>query len=964
MRQNEFLEAYNKCYDAFVQYCSTLACDKMDVEYLVQEAKLSAYRNFDKIEKGKLLDYLIRTARDIWISQGQKLEHEPKKKKEDEFMKTYNKCHDKFIRYCSALAYGKMDSRDLVQDALSSAWENFDEIQDGKLFNYMIKVAKYKYFGQLRKASYHEEYIRRHNQRLIDKGTLPEELTDIGFLYQALNKLSEHQRDAIILYDICGFSMKEIAEIQNSKAGAVRTKISRGREKLRALLLEETTLEEKSFKKRNLSLLIITMKENNGNDLFKILRDAPTELSKEEVEKIIRGFPDVSPPTPDKDAGIEEGVKKLLGKISLNNFLFICSVIIVATGFTFSPIEEVPARNNFLTALDLFSVNLLSVEHDEKGKKTLSEDTLAKYEEYAQKVFDPKKRNCANIVVKMLHEKQDVLIKPLRLPRINKNIPVLQSLILRQNIKRFDTIAIRKGSVTVSGEANVVSGVPTNKDYIFKSIEEALKIPNQVYILDLSDHDLYAMPEDIQQFVNLEELYLSENHLFSIPEFIGDLLHLRKLYIDENELTSIPKSIGQLSKLEELQLCHNKLTSIPASISKLSNLRELLLYSNRLTSIPESIGQLFNLNILSLKSNLLTKIPSSIGQLSSLKALYLNDNKLTKLPKAIGGLSSLTALNLEGNRFARFPKCVGHLTKLTYLWLGRNNLRGVPSAIGKLSNLKEFYLERNLLKKLPITIGLLSNLEVLSLWENDLYQLPHSVGQLSNLKKLYLTKNNLRYLPKSINQLTELRELELSYNELKRLPKFIGGLSSLEVLSCVGNQVEILPESIGQLSALTEFRFSNNKLMEITESIGQLSNLEFLDLSHNRLREVPVTIGELSSLKKLRLYHNNLKKLPESIGQLVNLEFLELSYNRLREIPVTIGNLLDLRELDLSHNKLVELPSSIIQLNDMIMLSLYYNRIKKQQLKDIAEVLPNCEIKFTGKTGRSVRSNMQTLSCR
>ena len=44
-------------------------------------------------------------------------------------MEAYEKCHEPFVRYCSALAYGKMDADDLVQDVLLSAYQRFERIE-------------------------------------------------------------------------------------------------------------------------------------------------------------------------------------------------------------------------------------------------------------------------------------------------------------------------------------------------------------------------------------------------------------------------------------------------------------------------------------------------------------------------------------------------------------------------------------------------------------------------------------------------------------------------------------------------------------------------------------------------------------------------------------------------------------------------------------------------------------------
>jgi len=55
-------------------------------------------------------------------------------------------------------------------------------------------------------------------------------------LHQALSKLPEVQKEAIILYEISGFSIKEIATIQDASEPAVKQRLKRGREKLVEIL--------------------------------------------------------------------------------------------------------------------------------------------------------------------------------------------------------------------------------------------------------------------------------------------------------------------------------------------------------------------------------------------------------------------------------------------------------------------------------------------------------------------------------------------------------------------------------------------------------------------------------------------------------------------------------------------------------------------------------------------------------
>lgn len=155
-------------------------------------------------------------------------------------MTAYNRCHDAFLRYCSALAYGKMDTEDLVQDVLLSAYHKFEQINDkDQLLHYLIRAARNRSISNWRKTKYKAELLEQHTERLTAQGVSPETMLDIQLMYRTLDQLPEEQRDAVILFEITGFSMKEIAAIQNSTEGAIKTKISRGRKKLRQLLEDD-----------------------------------------------------------------------------------------------------------------------------------------------------------------------------------------------------------------------------------------------------------------------------------------------------------------------------------------------------------------------------------------------------------------------------------------------------------------------------------------------------------------------------------------------------------------------------------------------------------------------------------------------------------------------------------------------------------------------------------------------------
>ena len=65
-------------------------------------------------------------------------------------------------------------------------------------------------------------------------------------LEQAIRTLPEDMRAAIVLRDIQGYSYDEIADILSVNVGTIKSRISRGREKLREILSEHTELFEQS----------------------------------------------------------------------------------------------------------------------------------------------------------------------------------------------------------------------------------------------------------------------------------------------------------------------------------------------------------------------------------------------------------------------------------------------------------------------------------------------------------------------------------------------------------------------------------------------------------------------------------------------------------------------------------------------------------------------------------------------
>ncbi len=155
--------------------------------------------------------------------------------KQQEFLELYNPSHDRFIRFCHAFTHDEHSAKDLVSETIVKAYENFHLIKKPESFTaYLIGIARRIYFNQRRRQWLFEPLTAKTLEAPgSSKTDLP---TEVSQLYEALGLLPTKQREAIILFEITGFSLKEICEIQKSGLSAVKARLRRGRERLRKLL--------------------------------------------------------------------------------------------------------------------------------------------------------------------------------------------------------------------------------------------------------------------------------------------------------------------------------------------------------------------------------------------------------------------------------------------------------------------------------------------------------------------------------------------------------------------------------------------------------------------------------------------------------------------------------------------------------------------------------------------------------
>ena len=173
--------------------------------------------------------------------------------KQEQFLQLYEPVHRSFERYCRSRSFGT-DYRDLMNETLLVAFEKADKLENERaFFSFLCGIARNIVGNQLRKKK--TVSLTPDDLKNFHGSIQNEEQLDIQILYKALALLPDEQEEALVLFEISGFSIREIAEIQQAGESAVKQRLKRGRERLAELLHEnevtnQVTLKSTEYEKK------------------------------------------------------------------------------------------------------------------------------------------------------------------------------------------------------------------------------------------------------------------------------------------------------------------------------------------------------------------------------------------------------------------------------------------------------------------------------------------------------------------------------------------------------------------------------------------------------------------------------------------------------------------------------------------------------------------------------------------
>ena len=126
---------------------------------------------------------------------------------------------------------------DLAQDAMMKAWDARASFQMGtnmKAWTFMI--LRNQFYSERRRAWRATQLDQEAAERTLVAVDNPEAQVALDELRQGLAMLPAEQREALILVGAGGFAYEEAADICNCAVGTVKSRVSRARRALQAVL--------------------------------------------------------------------------------------------------------------------------------------------------------------------------------------------------------------------------------------------------------------------------------------------------------------------------------------------------------------------------------------------------------------------------------------------------------------------------------------------------------------------------------------------------------------------------------------------------------------------------------------------------------------------------------------------------------------------------------------------------------
>ena len=169
--------------------------------------------------------------------------------KQEHFLRLYLPQKDRLWRYIRSMVWQNDDARDIESETVLQAFLNLEKLRSEETFLYFL-------FGIASRLLKQKERKKRLQSIFLLQKTSESEFNDPGhkmdvdIVHLAIKKLPSKERETIILFEISGLSLKEIQDLQGASISAIKTRLSRARQKL-GKMLNPASPEIQDAKKEN-----------------------------------------------------------------------------------------------------------------------------------------------------------------------------------------------------------------------------------------------------------------------------------------------------------------------------------------------------------------------------------------------------------------------------------------------------------------------------------------------------------------------------------------------------------------------------------------------------------------------------------------------------------------------------------------------------------------------------------------
>lgn len=141
--------------------------------------------------------------------------------------------HDRALAFARSVSRSREDGDDLLQEALMRALEKLPTLrEDGAFRGWLYRIIINLHRTRSRRAFW-KRLLPLVGNEAGDNRAHDETLGSVERARIALGQLPADQREAIVLHDIEGWAVGEIADLDGVSMSAIKSRLSRGRERLR-----------------------------------------------------------------------------------------------------------------------------------------------------------------------------------------------------------------------------------------------------------------------------------------------------------------------------------------------------------------------------------------------------------------------------------------------------------------------------------------------------------------------------------------------------------------------------------------------------------------------------------------------------------------------------------------------------------------------------------------------------------